>query len=218
MIFKAFGFSSLEQNRPAETQKLMHCLKQEGRLSSQWHIRCAQTLLNPLLPRDSELGKLILSNVSRMSPYVLVMTGIRYAAEKNNRKALEVFTLALSKMKQEDNLLRSFLLFQTEKTQGDLGQHEQTLDFLKRAAPGIRKHCGQNHPFTLGLYKFIGTTYEILQDYGKALSWVEKSYQGFNASFGEEHIGTLETMYWLGSIKYRTPEYTTAKFWIERTR
>lgn len=202
------------QRTQAENEKLLHSLDQQGRLSSRWHIRCARSLMQS--PIKSDLVKRILPNSFRVSPYVLVVAGMRHAAEGNHQDALEVFKAGLAKMESRDTLLKNYLLFQIGVTYSTLGQHHEALRHAKDAEPGIRKYFGEKHPFALGLCNLIGSFYHAIRDYENALIWKEKAFNGIRALKGD-HPDTVQIMFGLSQTHEALHHYQIARELMETT-
>ena len=215
MVFRAFGFvpqlgtpdaevktpSDLFSNVDRRGPKLMNLLRQGGSLSTSWQIRCVQSVMySKVLLARSDLGQLILSKSSRLSPYVLTMAGVRHRIDGNDREALETFKAALVKLEHQDNLLKSYLLFQTGEVYRVLKQTEEALEYATRAEPGIQKYFGCKHEYTLGLWKRIGGLYLDLKDYDHAFTWTQKALDGLHASLGQEHMYAMEATFNLGLI------------------
>ncbi|KAB8209646.1 hypothetical protein BDV34DRAFT_221597 [Aspergillus parasiticus] len=179
----------LRHNAPLTLQLQVDLL-----LKMQMYLQKAKRLTDPL----QILFRVILQKASAMPVYVLLLVGAFYLKVGKFEQALEIYFVALRKVKEKDVPVKFLVLHLIGITYHNLGQNERALEQFRYALEGRERVLGPEHGDTLLIVYWIGIIYEARNQYEDALGYFIKTLAGRKKVLGPEHKDTLYTLYSIG--------------------
>jgi tetratricopeptide (TPR) repeat protein len=99
---------------------------------------------------------------------------------------------------------------------GELGRHDEALEYEQKALEIFRKTRGELDPDTAGAYNNIGTTLEELGRYDEALEYGQKALEIFRKTRGELHSDTARAYNNTGFVLGRLGRHNEALEYEQR--
>lgn len=185
--------------------------KQSDLMSQLGQIFRRHGYVKELLSPFDMLFRLFKSKMNSFPILVLIGFGGLCRPLKRPENALEIFSMVLTRLGDDDEKMKYQVWELIGYTNGDIHDYEAAFHAHQIAWIGRRNLLGPKHRKTANSVHWMGYACYKQKKYAEAEQYLRQALSLHKELYGLNHKDTATTIYWLGSTRYQQGDYTEAE-------